>query len=182
MKPPAWAQFVLWAVAGESQSEFVAGDLHEEFLLLCAERGCAAGSKWYARQVIRSAAPLVGLRIRSGEAAHLAAAALVAVAMPLLLLDRLWSFVYSHIPLKDGLERAPGFWLANLVCVCIFAALCGLLAHTASRALGVALAVTIGAACALWFSAATAPLLYAGVVIVSAPASSLTTFLWRTRR
>jgi len=35
--------------------------------------------------------------MRSGEAAHLLAAALIAVAMPLLLLDRLWSFVYSHL-------------------------------------------------------------------------------------
>ena len=107
MKPPAWAQLVLWAVAGENEAEFVMGDLHEEFLLLCADRGRSAGSRWYVRQVLRSAATLLGLRFRSGEAAHLLAAALIAVAMPLLLLDRLWSFVYSHIPLKDGLSEPP---------------------------------------------------------------------------
>ena len=182
MKPPGWAQLVLWAVAGEKEAEFVAGDLHEEFLLLCADRGRSAGSRWYVRQVLRSAATLLGLRFRSGEAAHLLAAALVAVAMPLLLLDRLWSFVYSHIPLKDGLERAPGFWAANLVCVCACAALCGSLAHSLPRAAGVALAAAAGAACALWCSTATAPILYAGLVILAAPASSMAVFVWRRPR
>jgi hypothetical protein len=51
-----------------------------------ADRGRSPGPCWYVRQVMRS-----------GEAAHLLAAALIAVAMPLLLLDRLWSFVYSHL-------------------------------------------------------------------------------------
>jgi hypothetical protein len=182
MKPPAWAQFLLWAVAGENEAEFVAGDLHEEFLLLCAEHSPSAGSRWYVRQVLRSAAALLGLRFRSGEAAHLVAAALVAVAMPLLLLDRLWSFVYSHIPLKDGLERAPGFWVANVACVCACAAVCGWLAQTYSRAIGVAVAAAVGAACALWCSTATAPLVYAGLVILAAPVSSLAVIAWRRSR
>jgi hypothetical protein len=182
MTPPAWARFLLWAVAGENEAEFVAGDLHEEFLLLCASRGRPAGARWYGRQVLRSAATLLGLRFRSGEAAHLVAAALVAVAMPLLLLDRLWSFVYSHIPLKDGLERAPGFWVANVLCVCVCAAVCGWLAHSFSRAVRVAFAAAVGAACALWCGTATAPLIYAGMVILAAPASSMTVYAWRRTR
>jgi len=182
MRPPAWALLVLWAVAGENEAEFVAGDLHEEFLLLCAAEGRSTGSRWYARQVLRSAATLLGLRFRSGEAAHLVAAALVAVAMPLLLLDRLWSFVYSSIPFKDGLERAPGFWAANVVCVCVCAAVCGSLARSFVRAMGVALAAAVGAGCALWCSAATAPLFYAGLVILAAPASSMAVFAWRRSR
>jgi hypothetical protein len=172
----------LWAVAGENQAEFVAGDLYEEFLLLCELEGRAKGARWYGRQVLRSAAALLGLRVRSGEAAHLVAAALVAVAMPLLLLDRLWSFVYSHIPLKDGLERAPVFWVSNVVCVCVCAAVCGSLAHTFSRAVGVALAGAVGAACALWCSTGAAPLIYAGLVILAAPASSMAVFAWRGSR
>jgi hypothetical protein len=182
MRPPAWARFVLWAVAGENEAEFVAGDLHEEFLLLCAAHGRATGSRWYARQVLRSATTLLGLRFRSGEAAHLLAAALVAVAMPLLLLDRLWSFVYSHIPLKDGLERAPGFWAANLICVCVCAAACGSLAQSLPRAAGVALAAAAGAACALWCSAAPAPAVYASLVIMAAPTSSMVVYRWRRPR
>jgi len=181
-KPPAWAQLLLLAVAGEHEAEFVAGDLHEEFLLLSAAQGRATGSRWYTRQVLRSSAALLGLRFRSGEAAHLVAAALVAVAMPLLLLDRLWSFVYSNIPFKDGLERAPLFWAANLVCVCVCAAVCGSLAHSFFRAMGVALAAALGAACALWWGSATAPMTYAGLVILAAPASSMAVFAWRRSR
>jgi hypothetical protein len=182
VKPPAWAQFVLWAVAGEEEAEFVAGDLHEEFLQICAAQGRAAGVRWYGRQVLLSAGALLGLRFRSGEAAHLLAAALIAVAMPLLLLDRLWSFVYSHIPFKDGLDRAPLFWVANVVCVSVCAAVCGSLAHSFSRAMGVALAAAVGAACALWCGTAAAPLAYAGLVILAAPASSMTVFAWRRPR
>jgi hypothetical protein len=178
MNPPAWARFVLGLIAGEEQAEFVAGDLHEEFLLLCASEGEPSASRWYRSQVMRSAASLLGLRFRSGEAAHLVSVA-VAVAMPLLLLDRLWSFIYSHIPFKDGLDRAPGFWAANLVCVCVCAAVCGSLAHSLPRAIGVAFAAAVGAACAMWCSVATAPVLYAGLVILAAPASSMAVFVWR---
>jgi hypothetical protein len=182
MNPPALARFLLLAVAGENQAEFVAGDLHEEFLLLCAAQGRPAGTRWYVGQVLRSSATLLGMRFRSGEVLHLVAAALLAVAMPMLLLDRLWRFVYSQIPLKDGLDRAPGFWAANLVCVCVCAAVCGSLARTLYRAIGVALAATVAAACALWCIAATAPFLYAGLVILAAPASSMAVFVWRRSR
>jgi hypothetical protein len=182
MKPPALARLLLWAAAGEGQAEFVAGDLHEEFLLLCAARGRRAGRRWYAAQVLRSLLALLAMRFRSGEAAHLVAAALLAVALPLLLLDRLWSFVYSQIPFKDGLDRAPGFWAANLLCVCVCAAVCGSLARSFPRALGVALASAAAAACALWCGAATAPVVYAGLVVLAAPASSLAIFAWRRSR
>lgn len=182
MKPPALAQLLLWAVAGEHQAEFVAGDLHEEFLLLCSEHGHARGSRWYMRQVVRSAASLLGLRFRSGEAGHLVGAAVLAVLMPLLLLDRLWSYVYSNIPFKDGLVRAPGFLAANLICVSACAALCGSLAHTGYRAAGVALAAALAAACALWWSSAVVPAVYAGLVILAAPASSLAVYAWRRSR
>jgi len=182
MRPPALARLLLLVVAGEQQAEFVAGDLHEEFLILCESRGRRAGSRWYSRQVVRSAGSLVGLRFRSGEAAHLMAAAVLAVAMPLLLLDRLWRFVYSQIPMKDGLERAPGFWIANLICVCVCAAVCGSLAHSFQRAVGVAVASAAAAACALWWGSAIAPLLYAGVIVLAAPASSMAVFVWRRLR
>jgi hypothetical protein len=182
MKPPVLARLLLLAVAGEHQAEFVAGDLHEEFLLLCAAQGRPRGVRWYVWQVLRSAAALLEMRFRSGEAAHLMAAAILAVAAPLLLLDRLWSFVYSQIPFKDGLERAPGFWMVNLICVCVCAAVCGWLASSLHRALGVALACAAAAACALWLGAAVTPMLYAVAVILVAPASSLVTFAWRKSR
>ena len=182
MRPPVLARLLLAAVAGEEQAEYVAGDLQEEFLILCAEHGRPAGARWYVWQVLRSAAALMGLRFRSGEAGHLMAAAILAVAMPLLLLDRLWRFVYSQIPLKDGLERAPVFWIANLVCVCWCAAVCGSLARTWQRAVGAAIFCALAAGGALWLAAAITPLVFAGLIVAAAPASSLSAFVWRRRR
>jgi hypothetical protein len=178
MKPPMLARLLLLAVAGESESEFVAGDLHEEFIYLCATRGRPAGSRWYAWQVLRSVWTLLLLRMRSGEARHLVLAVL-GVAVPLLLLDRLWCFLYSQIPLKDGLERAPAFLAVNLVYVCIFAALCGAAARSFHRAILTSAATTASAAFALWMAVGGAPSAYVGLVLLMAPASSLLAFTWR---
>jgi hypothetical protein len=181
MKPPALARWLLWAAAGEGHAEFVAGDLHEEFLILCATRGRPAGSRWYVWQVLRSVPWLSRMRFRSGEAAHVAAA-MLAVALPWLLLDRLWRFVYSSIPLKDGLGRAPGFWAVSLVCVCLSAALCGSFGRSFPRAAAIAVAAAVAAIGALWCGTATVPAVYAGLAILAAPASSLAGFQWRRMR
>jgi hypothetical protein len=178
MNPPLLARLLLLAVAGESESEFIAGDLHEEFIYLCATRGRPAGSRWYVWQVLRSMVTLLGLRIRSGEARHLVLAEL-GVAVPLLLLDRLWCFVYSQVPLKDGLERAPAFLAVNLVSVCIFAALCGAAARSFHRAFLTAAATTASAAFALWMAVGGAPAAYVWLVLSMVPASSLLAFTWR---
>jgi len=178
MKPPMLARLLLLAVAGEGESEFVAGDLHEEFIYLCATRGRPAGSRWYAWQVVRSVVTLLALRMRSGEALHVVSAAL-SVAVPLLLLDRLWCFVHSQIPLKDGLSRAPGFLAVNVVCVCICAALCGSAAQSFKRAVLIAAATAISAAFALWAAAGYTPAAYVWLTLLLVPASSLLVFTWR---
>jgi hypothetical protein len=178
MKPPTLARLLLFAVAGECESEFVAGDLHEEFIYLCATRGRRAGSRWYAWQVVRSVVTLLGLRMRSGEATHVVLSAL-SVAVPLLLLDRLWCFVHSQVPLKDGLSRAPGFLAVNLACVCVCAALCGSAARSFQRAILVAAAAAISAAFALWAAAGYTPAAYVWLMLLLVPASSLLVFTWR---
>jgi len=180
MKPPKLARLLLFAVAGESESEYVAGDLHEEFIYLCATRGRPAGSRWYVWQVLRSVLALLALRLRSGETRHVIVAVL-GVAVPLLLLDRLWSFVYSQIPLKDGLERAPGFLAVNLVYVCIFAALCGASARSFHRAILTAAVTAASVAFALWMAVGGGPPSYVWLVLLMAPASSLLGFTWRKR-
>lgn len=181
MTPPLFARMLLFTFAGEPEADFVAGDLHEEFLLLCADRGLRAGRRWYSRQVVRSIYSLWSLRMRNGEAAHVTAVAGFGIALPLLLLDRLWSFVYSLIPLKDGLHRAPGFLAANIVCACVLAALCGATANTMPRALAIAAASAGAAAFAVWGSAASAPSLYVGLLVCLAPASALVTFKLRSK-
>jgi hypothetical protein len=181
MNPPVFARVLLLAVAGEKEAEFVSGDLHEEFLFLCATRGPRAGRRWYSWQVLRSAFSLWGLRMRNGEVAHVAAAAGLGVALPLLLLDRLWSFVYSLIPLKDGLHRAPGFLAANVFCACVLAALCGATAGSFRRALAIASAAAGAAAFAAWGSVGEAPALYVWLLLLASPASTLIAFQWRKK-
>ena len=181
MNPPLLARLLLAAVAGENEAEYVAGDLHEEFLHLCAARGRRAGRWWYTRQVVRSLYPLWNLRMRKGEIAHVVAAAGLGVALPLLLLDRLWSFAYSLIPLKDGFERAPGLLAGNVACACVLAGLCGATANSFRRALAISVAVAAASVFAVWGSAAAAPPLYVWSLLVSTPASTLATFQWKRR-
>jgi hypothetical protein len=179
MKPPRLAQTLLMAVAGPCEAEFVAGDLEEEFGMVREARGGAAARRWYAWQVARSVCALLQLRVRSGELTQVALIASLGVAAPLLLLDRLWQFVYSQIPLKDGLQRAPEFLALNALCVCLCAAVLGAWAGSKSRATALAFAAAIGVLLALWAGAASAPADYVVIVALAVPASTLVTFAWR---
>lgn len=173
MNPPVWARWLLLAVAGEQEAEFVAGDLHEEFVLLCAAHGRRQGRRWYSSQVLRSVAPLWNLRMRKGEVAHVVAAAGLGVALPLLLLDRLWCVVYSLIPLKDGVERTPALLAVNVFCACILSAASGASAGSFRRALAMAFAVAVASAFAAWGSVGAAPWPYVLSLLFAAPASTL---------
>jgi hypothetical protein len=184
MKPPLLAHALLMAVAGPCEAEYVAGDLEEEFALVREARGLAAARRWYAWQVARSVCALLQLRIRSGELTQVVLIASLGVAAPLLLLDRLWQFVYSQIPLKDGLHRAPEFLLFSALCACACAAVLGAWSGlkwpgSKSRALFLALAAAIAVLAALWTSAASAPAAYVVTLSLAVPASALVTFAWR---
>jgi hypothetical protein len=181
MNPPLLMRLLLNAVSGEGEAEFAAGDLHEEFLTLCAERGTRAARRWYSWQVIRSVAPMCGMRMRKGEIAHVSAAAGIGVALPLLLLDRLWCFVYSLIPLKDGLQRGPALLAVNVICACTLAALCGTTATSQRRAAAVAVATAGAAAFGVWGSVGQAPALYAWLLLLAAPAGTLVAFRLKRR-
>jgi len=179
--PPAILRALLLACAGDGHGELIAGDLHEEFLYLCEERGDGVGRRWYASQVVRSLPELLRLRIRSGDLTQLLAV-LASVAAPLLLLDRLWCFVYSHIPLKDGLDRAAGLLAVNMAVLCIASAISGALARTARRAATLSLVSAMGVAVALWASVGAAPAWYIAGALLAAPASSLAGYKkWRTQ-
>jgi len=179
MKPPIIARALLLAVAGEACAECVAGDLEEEFLQVCQARDRAAGARWYAWQVVRSVGPLLVLRMRSGELRETMLAALLGVAVPMLLLDRLWCFVYSQIPLKDGTDRAPEFLAVNVLSVCLGAAIVGCTRKSSQAVASTALATAAAAGFAMWASAGAAPALYAALVLLVAPASSLIAFVRR---
>jgi hypothetical protein len=189
MKPPRLAQALLTAAAGPCEAEYVAGDLEEEFAMVREARGLAAARRWYAWQVARSVCALLQLRIRSGEFTQAVLIASLGVAGPLLLLDRLWQFVYSQIPLKDGLRRAPEFLLFNALCVCACAAVLGAwsasklpgseLPGSKSRALSLVFAAAIAVLAALWAGAAHTPAAYVVTLSLAVPASALVTFAWR---
>jgi hypothetical protein len=184
MKPPLLAQILLMAVAGHGEAEYVAGDLEEEFAIVREVRGRAAARRWYAWQVARSVCALLQLRVRSGEFTQVVLIASLGVALPLLLLDRLWQFVYSQIPLKDGLHRAPVFLIFNALCVCVCAVALGAWAASRwlgmiSRALALAFAGAVAVLVALWAGAASAPAAYVVTLALAVPASALLTFASR---
>jgi len=178
-RPPAAFRLLLHAAAGEGHLDLVAGDLHEEFVYLCERLGRGAGSRWYAAQVLRSIPQLLRLRIRSGELTYLLSA-MASSAVPLLLLDRFWRFVYSQIPLKDGLDRAAGFLAADVAAVCLAAAISGAMAGSRRRAAMLSMAAAAGAGIGLWASVGSAPIFYAVAVLLAAPAGSVVGFAkWR---
>jgi hypothetical protein len=179
MRPPLLARALLMVVAGDGEAEFVAGDLAEEFADLGETQQRSVANRWYLRQVVRSVLPLLGLRLRSGELIGVLLSAVVSVAMPLLLLDRLWCFVYSEIPLKDGVDRAPTLLAVNVVFLCVCAAIGGFQTRSIHRASLNATAVAASAGLAMWASAASAPVAYAIVMLVLVPASSIVSVVWR---
>ena len=99
--------------------------------------------------------------------------AVLGAALPLLLMDRLWRLVYSQIPLKDGVDRAPEFLAVNLLALCVSAAISG--SHTRSMrpAFVKAVFACAAAGAALAASAGSTPAAYAFLVLLLAPAGSM---------
>jgi hypothetical protein len=182
VRPPVLARALLAAVAGEAEAECVAGDLAEEFADLSRTRGRSAVNRWYLSQVLRSLLPLLRLRVRSGELSRVVLSAVLGVALPLLLLDRLWRLVYSQIPLKDGLDRAPGFLAVNVLAVCLCAAIGGSPARSIRLVSSNAVAAVAAAAIAMWASTGSAPPAYILLVLFLAPASAIFVYVLRLRR
>jgi len=182
MKPPLLARALLAAVAGDAEADCIAGDLYEEFTYLARTCSRYGVSRWYFSQVIRSVLPLLKLRVRSGELGGAILGATMGVALPLLLLDQLWRLVYSEIPLKDGLDRAPGFLAVNVSLVCICAAVNGFRARSERQAAFTALVSICAAGTALWISTGSTPAAYALLVLLLAPVSSILSYVLRLRR
>jgi len=167
MRPPWLPSRILCAIGGDEP----AGDLIEEYGLVCRERGPAAAGLWYTSQVLRSAIPFLTLRVRTGEFAEALARSIAGILVPVLLLDRLWTFAYSQIPLKDGVARSPELLAVNLACAALGAGL-----FRPSPALA-----SLAAAAALWTSVSAAPLWYAASAMAAAPAAAMLCRKWSLR-
>ena len=181
MTPGRISRLLLLAAAGAAEAEFVSGDLHEEFTELVKCRGPRAARHWYFRQVIRSIVPLLTLRIRSGEFTRALLAATAAV-IPLAALDRLWSFVYSQIPLKDSLDRAPVLLAINVAFLAMSAAAAGSMLRSRAQAFATSALLALLAGLVLWIAPGSAPALYVLSVLAAAPAGCMTAFRWRSSR
>ena len=168
-----FSRCLLLAVAGEAEAEFVAGDLDEEWIEVVALRGRWAAECWYLRQVLCSIAPLLALRVRSGELTGTVLAGVAGAALPLWLCDRLWSFLYSQIPLKDGPGRTPGQLGLTLAILCLGAALAGATSRSRARAVAIAGSVLVMTAIGLALATGATPALYVAAALALAPASSL---------
>jgi hypothetical protein len=173
MKPPMLARALLAAVAGEAEAECVAGDLDEEFAYLSRNLGRSTVNRWYISQVLRSLLPLLRLRVRSGELSQVLLSGVLGVTLPLLLLDRLWCLVYSQIPLKDGVDRAPGFLAVNIAVLCIGCAVSGFQVRSIWQAISSAVLAIAAACVAMWASIGSAPAAYTLLVLLLAPSGAI---------
>jgi len=178
MNPGRVSQFLLFAFVGAAEAEFVAGDLAEEFASLANRRGPRVARRWYFRQVVRSILPLLTVRLRSGEFTRALLAAAGAV-IPLAILDRLWSFVYSQIPLKESLHRDPALLAMNVGLLVVSAWLAGLRVRTRPEAVSSAVLAAALTALVLCAGPAPAPVLYVALAIPAAPVGCLTACCWR---
>jgi hypothetical protein len=165
-------RWLLYAVAGESELEYVLGDIEEEYAEMARARGRRAAARWYAGQVLRSILPLLALRVRSGEATHALLAGLAGAAMPLWLCDRLWSFVHSQIPLKDGAGRTPAQFALTLIFLCVCAAAAGASAGSRERALAVSASSALMTAAALAAAGGATPFAFVALALLLAPLSA----------
>jgi hypothetical protein len=164
-------RWVLHLVAGEGESEYVLGDLDEEYLDVRRERGRRAAARWHAWQVLRSIVPLLAMRVRSGELTHALVAGLLGAAAPLWLCDRFWSLLYSQIPLKDGIGRTPAQFALTLLLLCVCAAAAGSTASSRERAIAVSVSAAFMTAAAIAAATGATPFAFIASALVLAPLS-----------
>jgi hypothetical protein len=87
---------------------YVLGDLDAEYEL----RG--RPTAWYWRQAIRSAGALIVMGSRRGDWEYALFAVMFATAAPAVLMEALWSFILSSVPLKVGDVRGVDFAVTSL--------------------------------------------------------------------
>jgi hypothetical protein len=153
--PPRLARGLLLLSLPASERESIPGDLEEEFaILLASGTSVAAARAWYWRQARRSAAPLLGTCWRRAEIQENVVVVLLAFAAPLRVLDLLWAFVLSQVPLKVDAIRPVEFLALSLTAACILGLACGAMRRRIAPWVGLtalACLVTIPARLPLWY-------------------------------
>ena len=114
--PPRAAQWILRTCASDASRVFVEQDLSEEFHSYQSPMlGAQRARRWYWRQTVHSAWPMLQWWIQNEQWDLIGLALLVATAGQLRLMDAFWSEVLSQVPLKEGAERGPLYAFLSLV-------------------------------------------------------------------
>ncbi len=113
LTPPRLATTLLLLVTPSNTREEVEGDLLEEFQSIAESQRTA----WYWKQVLRSAFPMLAMRIRQPDW-NTALSTMLMYAIPVRILDFLWAFVLSQVPLKEAAIRPVEFLMVHLVLAC----------------------------------------------------------------
>lgn len=172
MKPPRLAVGLLLAALPHSHADSIAGDLEEEFVSLADLCGRKAANRWYVGQVARSILPL-WRRAGLPSLGDLFLTNLLSVTLPLLLLDYLWAFVYSCVPLKAGLDRDARYLAGNVFCVLFCAIAVGIKTRGGLAPAATAGTIALAAAGGIWGATGVQPAVYVAAVLLLAPAGGL---------
>lgn len=183
-------RWLLWLCVPAFLEQAVSGDLEEEYVTaVLPQRGSWWAAWWYLGQVVRSVVPLLRMQWR-GDLPAVALLAMVAVPLPLALLELLWAFVYSQVPLKADLVRGWQAVAVNAAVLAAFSATAGALAASLPTS-GWWRAVVLLALCELAWTAlvlavspAATPRGYAALLLLLSPGTCLAgaaLILWRNR-
>ena len=113
LTPPRAAVVMLRMLSPGSDLSMIEGDLLEEYVTIAEPLRAA----WYWQQVLRSAPPLLGMQIRQPEW-NVALCTFLIYAIPIRILDFLWAFLLSQVPLKEDAIRPFEFLVVHVVLAC----------------------------------------------------------------
>ena len=116
LTPPRFATALLLLVTPSNSRAEVEGDLLEEFLTISQPQRAA----WYWKQVLLSCFPMLTIRIRQPDW-HTALCTMLIYAIPVRMLDFLWAFVLSQVPLKAAAIRPVEFLTVHIALACLCA-------------------------------------------------------------
>ena len=112
MRPPAFAEALLAAVAPTNDYEVVAGDLHEEYLRILHLSGTKAANRWYWAQALFSIPSLLSYSRSNNAAMRRVTVALISLAVLVAMLLVPTAIEMATETLFGGVDRIPNFvWL-----------------------------------------------------------------------
>lgn len=110
VQPPRLAEWLVRQTTPADMRENILGDLCEEMML----QASGNARKWYWCQALRSVVHWVPSTMLFVIPAYI---------LPLWLLEQLWAFVLSSVPLKEDAVRAWPMLFVNLSVACLLAGL-----------------------------------------------------------